>query len=125
MGPTRWVTLSFLVFGALTAIVLSKALGAIAANFGVPDYALLGQGVTASTAISWVTAMGGTFYYYRSEKWHTLATEIVQELRKVVFPSWAETRSATIVVVITTIIIAVILYLFDAIWSGLTSWIYT
>ncbi len=136
MGPTRWVTLGFAVLGILVAVVLSKALpvvlivvSGLLAKVGVlvkiPDYALLGPNVTVTTAVAWVGSLGAAVYYYRQEKWHTLGTEIVQELRKVVFPTVGETRSATVVVVITTVIIAMILYLFDAIWSSVTSWIYT
>jgi len=125
MGPTRWVTLGFALIGVLVAIVLSKVLGAAAGWLRVPDYALLGPTVTVSTALAWVGSLGAAVYFYRQEKWHQLGIEIVQELRKVVWPTWGETRSATVVVVITTVIIATILYFFDAIWSSVTSWIYT
>ena len=125
MGPTRWVTLGFVVMAALVAITMSKALGDLAGAAGVPDYALLGPGVTASTALAWVGSLAAAVHFFRSEKWHALGTEVVVELRKVVWPTWDETRQATVVVVITTVIIAVILYLFDAVWSGFTSWIYT
>ena len=125
MGPTRWVTLGFAALGVLGAVVLSKALDAAAAALGLPDYALMGPQVTVTTLVAWVGSLGTAIYFYRQEKWHTLGTEIVQELRKVVWPTWGETRSAAVVVIITTVIIAVILYFYDAIWSGLTSWIYT
>ena len=125
MGPTRWVTLGFVVMAGLVAIVLSKALAAIAGSAKLPDYALLGPTVTVSTLIAWAASIGVGLYYFRDEKIHTLASEVVVELRKVVWPTMQETRQATIVVVITTIIIALILYMFDAVWSGVTSWIYT
>ena len=125
MGPTRWVTLGFVVMAALVAITMSKALGDLAGAAGVPDYALLGPSVTASTAVAWIGSLAAAVHFFRSEKWHVLGTEVVVELRKVVWPTWDETRQATVVVVITTVIIAVILYLFDAVWSGFTSWIYT
>lgn len=125
MGPTRWVTLGFAAAGVLAAIVLSKALAAVAGYAHVSDYAILGPRITVTTGVAWLGALGAAVYFYRQEKWNTLASEIVQELRKVVWPTWSETRSATVVVIITTVIIALILYLFDAVWSGLTSWIYT
>ena len=125
MGPTRWVTLGFLVMAALVAITLSKALAALAGGLRLPDYALLGPGVTVTTVVAWGAAFGAAIWAFRNEKWHGLATEVVTELRKVVFPTWTETRQATVVVVITTIIIALILYAFDAVWSKVTSWIYT
>ena len=125
MGPTRWVTLGFAVMGILTAITVSKALASLTGTFKIPDYALLGPQVTISTAVAWIGSLGVAVWFYRQEKWHTLATETAQEIRKVIFPTWGETKQATIVVVITTIIIALILYSFDAVWSKLTAWIYT
>ncbi len=125
MGPTRWVTLGFVVMAGLVAITMSKALGDLVGAAGVPDYALLGPSVTASTAAAWVGSLAVAVHFFRNEKWHALATEVVVELRKVVWPTLDETKQATVVVVITTVIIAVILYFFDAVWSGFTSWIYT
>ena len=46
------------------------------------------------------------------------------ELSKVTWPKWDETRTSTVVVVITTIIIAGILGLFDFVWAKVTAWIY-
>ena len=127
MGATRWVTLGFVALGVLAAIVLSKALAATVglARLTQYDYALLGPKVTLTTAFAWLVCLVATVWAYREERWHTLGTEIVQELRKVVWPKWDETKSATVVVTITTIIIALLLYFFDAIWSYVTSWIYT
>ncbi len=127
MGATRWVTLGFVVMAVIVAVTMSKALGDLAGMAGLSrwDIELIGRDVTVTTAAAWIGAFIGGLYYFRHEKWHALATEVVVELRKVVWPNRAETRQATIVVVITTVIIAVILYLFDAVWSGVTSWIYT
>lgn len=127
MGPTRWVTLGFVVMAVIVAITMSKALADLAGMAGVSrwDMELIGRDVTLTTAVAWAGSLFGALYYFRHEKWHGLASEVVVELRKVVWPTRIETRQATVVVVITTIIIAAILYLFDAVWSGLTSAIYT
>ena len=50
--------------------------------------------------------------------------EAGNELSKVTWPSWPETRLATIVTVVVTVIIAVILEGFDYLWAALSSFVY-
>jgi len=45
--------------------------------------------------------------------------EVVVELKKVTWPTRKETSAATIVVIITLLIMAVILYAFDMLWGYL------
>ncbi|MBW2192118.1 MAG: preprotein translocase subunit SecE [Deltaproteobacteria bacterium] len=61
---------------------------------------------------------------YRSKKIHTFVVEVCVELSKVTWPSRKETRSQTIVVLIVSVIAAVILGVYDAIWSHITDLIY-
>ena len=50
-------------------------------------------------------------------------TDIVSELRKVTWPTRKETSQATVVVIITVIIAAIFLQIFDALWSRVTGYI--
>lgn len=75
--------------------------------------------VTAG-AIALITAV----VLYRNERVLTLSTEVAAELQKVAWPNAKEVRTATIVVIIMTIISAMILGLFDFVWSQLTQRIY-
>lgn len=61
---------------------------------------------------------------YRSDKYYTLANEVSSELKKVTWPSAKEVRTATVIVVIMTIISAGILFSFDLVWSSLTELVY-
>ncbi|RME30127.1 MAG: preprotein translocase subunit SecE [Deltaproteobacteria bacterium] len=61
---------------------------------------------------------------FRSERLVSLATEVVVELKKVTWPNAKETRSATVVVIITVFIMAFFLGLFDLFWSNLMDFIY-
>jgi len=61
---------------------------------------------------------------YANERMYTLATDVAGELKKVTWPTRKETQAATIVVIVTVIIAAVILGVFDAIWSATTDSIY-
>ena len=61
---------------------------------------------------------------YRSDKYYTLANEVTSELKKVTWPTAKEIRTATMVVIVMAIISAVILGLFDFVWSNLTELVY-
>jgi preprotein translocase subunit SecE len=61
---------------------------------------------------------------YRNDRIHGLANEVSVELKKVTWPSAKEVRAATIVVIVMAVISAVILGLFDLVWSNLTELIY-
>ena len=61
---------------------------------------------------------------YRSKKIHTFVVEVCVELSKVTWPSRKETWSQTIVVIVVSIIAAIILGVFDAMWSQITDFIY-
>ncbi len=61
---------------------------------------------------------------YRSDKYYGLANEVSTELKKVTWPDAKEVRTATVVVIIMAIISALILGLFDFVWSNLTELVY-
>ena len=70
----------------------------------------------ATLVVAWVT--------YRSDRVYTLANEVTSELKKVTWPTGKEVRSATFVVIIMAIISAIILGLFDFVWSNVTELVY-
>lgn len=61
---------------------------------------------------------------YRNDRVHGLANEVAVELKKVTWPSAKEVRAATIVVLVMALLSALILSLFDIVWSNLTELIY-
>ena len=61
---------------------------------------------------------------YRNDRVYTLANEVASELKKVTWPSAKEVRTATIVVIVMSVISALILGFFDLIWSNLTELVY-
>lgn len=61
---------------------------------------------------------------YRNVTVNTLANEVAAELKKVTWPTGKEVKVATVVVVVMAIISALILGLFDAVWSAVTRLIY-
>jgi len=51
-----------------------------------------------------------------------VVVEVTRELEKVTWPTRKETSAATVVVLVTVLISALILSGFDAIWSFFTNW---
>jgi preprotein translocase subunit SecE len=76
------------------------------------------------TMISGVVAVVTGIVMYRSDKYYTLANEVSGELKKVTWPTTKEVRTATIVVIVMAIIAAIILGLFDLVWSNITEIVY-
>jgi preprotein translocase subunit SecE len=76
------------------------------------------------TMVSAVVALVAGIVMYRSDKYYGLANEVAGELKKVTWPSAKEVRAATIVVIVMAIISAIILGLFDMVWSNLTELVY-
>jgi preprotein translocase SecE subunit len=120
----RYVIFAFLAFGVLLWATIAKLGSAIAYTTGLPDPALLGEGFTLTTVIGFALALGAGLYAFKNQKAYTFANEVVAELLKCTWPSKKETRTATVVVIVTALIIAVILGLFDAVWAQLTGLIY-
>jgi preprotein translocase subunit SecE len=75
---------------------------------------------TWSSVIGLGIAAAAALYLWKTPKTHDVSLEIVAELRKVTWPSLAETRAATIAVIVASIIAAVLLGLFDVFWQFLT-----
>lgn len=127
MGSNRrWVALAFTSFGVLLWVLLSKFLSAMLDIFGVADWdwQLIGERFTLTTLLGLVVALSATLLAWRNQKLTNLSNEVVVELKKVTWPNAQETRSATVVVIITVFIMAVFLGIFDLFWSSLMDFIY-
>ena len=73
------------------------------------------DGLVLAAAVTWLV--------WRHRQTQQSAAETVAELRKVTWPTRKETSQATVVVIVTVIIAALILQVFDAIWSRVTGYI--
>ena len=61
---------------------------------------------------------------YRNDRVYTLANEVSGELKKVTWPTGKEVRAATVIVIVMAVISAIILGVFDLVWSNLTELVY-
>ena len=117
----NYVHLMF-ILGGLILAYLAYQIGESVLLYFVPrvndfqDWSLKGAAAVISGAV--------TFSVWRNERVFTLASEVVTELKKVTWPTRQETTTDTGVVLLTVVIAATTLGLFDLIWSALTNYIY-
>jgi preprotein translocase subunit SecE len=119
MGPNRFIHLLFIGGAVAMAFLLSKTgewlLGYVMTK---PPETLIASG-------SAVLACLIAFILYKNDRIFELASEVTGELRKVTWPTRQETRAAMVVVIITVIAFAVVLGLYDAFWSWVTTRVYS
>jgi preprotein translocase subunit SecE len=115
MGPNKFVHLMFVLGALLVAFIVSKMTDWAWSYFAKPNDLLV-------NAIALVTAGSAAIIAYRNEQVFASVVEVTRELEKVTWPTRKETSAATVVVIVTVLISALILSSFDVLWSKLTSW---
>src|SRR3954463_6611103 len=115
MGPNKFVHLMFALGALLLAFIVSKMTDWAWSYFAKPNDLLI-------NLIALVTAGTAAIVAYRNEQVFASVVEVTRELEKVTWPTRKETSAATIVVIVTVLIAAAILSMFDAIWSAFTNW---
>jgi preprotein translocase subunit SecE len=128
MSPQRILLLSYIVLGLLLALTLENLLGGLfssVAFLGFLNHTLFGsENWSYATVLGWGLGLAAALWCWRDPRVKTPATEVVDELTRVSWPSLPETRAATWAVIVTTLVFAVILGAFDFGWSALTSVVY-
>jgi len=115
MGPNKFVHMTFALAGLLAAFILSRTGDWVWSYFSKPNdlvinlFAILVAGIAAVVA-------------YRNERVFASVVDVTRELEKVTWPTRKETSAATVVVLVTVLISALILSGFDAIWAFFTNW---
>ena len=117
LGLERWVQFAFVVIAFATFFIGAKLIEFVWDYFASPNDLV----VTGSAAI--IGVLTG-FLLYRHPRVSVLANEVAGELSKVTWPSRKETSRSTLVVIVTSIIAAFYLGVFDSLWSAFTDLIY-
>jgi len=115
MGENKFIHLTFAVAALLAAFVLSRATDWVWGYFAKPNDMIVNGAAVLMAAV-------GAYVAYRNERVFATVHDITRELEKVSWPTRKETSAATVVVLVTVSIAAVILSGFDAIWSFFTNW---
>ncbi len=117
LGIERWIQLSFMVAALLLMWLLDNAINGIWYLFADPSESIV-------TAASVVLGVLGAIVLYRTPAAYGLVHDVSEEMARVSWPTRKETSQSTIVVVITSIVAAIMLFLFDSVWSAVTDLVY-
>lgn len=121
----RYIIFAFLALAFLVWVTLAKVLGSVAYLADLSDPPLIGSQFTLTTLVGLVIAVGSVAYAYQRRDVQRFCHDVFEELLKVAWPDWKTTRSATVVVIITTLIVSALLGVFDLAWAELTGIIYS
>jgi len=117
-APNKPVHLIYLVGAVITFYLLQWSIDWIWGYFAPSpsDFKIsLAAAIIATTA---------GIVLYKNDRMYALANEVATELKKVTWPTAKEVRSATVIVIIMSILSAVILGFFDFVWHNLTDLVY-
>jgi preprotein translocase subunit SecE len=122
MTNTRIVAVGLVVLAILAGLFLEHVLLAVFGSWSVtqPLTRPLWGEWTWSSFIGLGSIAAAAAYIWMTPKTRDVALDIVAELHKVSWPTWQETRAATVAVIVASVIAAVLLGLFDICWQFLT-----
>jgi len=118
MGPNKAVHLMFLSGGLILFFLLNWTGDWVWGYFSRHPNEFVIDGIAAALALGLGIAV------FKNERVFALANDVATELKKVTWPTRKETQAATLVVIVTVIISAMVLGLFDMVWAFLTDRIY-
>ena len=119
------VGIFFVVAGIIVAWVLATAYATLFAAIRVNDTPILGDRVSLTRVLGIVTALAVAVGTYMWPKTRNFVGDVAEELNKVNWPSWGETKVSTVVVIVTSVISAMILGVFDITFQILSNWLAT
>jgi preprotein translocase subunit SecE len=123
--PNRWAHAAFFLCFLLLAYVfsnLTEDMWAVAWSYYPRQLAR--PSTNMASAIGVLLGLLGAIIAWRNKRWFTFVSEVAVEVSQVTWPTRAETRVATMVVIVLTIICSILLAVMDLFWSNVTDWLY-
>ena len=126
IDPRRLVALFYVFAAIVLGVFLEKLLGIGFAYGRWNDRQVVGDLTISDLAgyACYVVAAGVALAAWRNQRAQTVSLEVAGELKKVTWPSFRETRAATVAVVVATFVAALVLGLFDFVWARLSALVY-
>ena len=118
MSYWRFVLLAFVLGALLVGITVDAATSSMVAQFALQNTRVFGL-VSVTSLVAIVGAVGSFAYLIRSRRSLVFTDEIMQELAKVTWPNREETLRASTTVVVTTLLVAGLLGVYDFFWKNL------
>jgi preprotein translocase subunit SecE len=117
-APNKPVHLMYLCGAVLLFYLMQWTIDWLWASVGTPPSEF------KISLVSGLVAVIAGIVLYRNDRVFALANEVSGELKKVTWPTVKEVRTATVVVVVMSVISAMILGVFDLVWTNLTELVY-
>ena len=121
--PKRIVAIAFVVAALALGVFLEKVVELVLSYARVNDFVMIGDW-PLSTVTGFALAAAAAIVVWRIPRTQTMSLEVALELQRVTWPSLRETRAATVAVIVASAVAAVILGVFDMVWSWLSAKIY-
>ena len=128
MSTQRILLLAYIVLGTLVGLALQHLFGGPVSNIHALNFlsgTVFGVDLFWGGAVGFVLAGALAVFCWFDPRVKVPATQVVEELQRVTWPSFAETKSSTIAVLVTSIICALLLGMFDYGWGAVTKAIYS
>lgn len=121
--PKRLIAIAYVLAAVVLGVFLEKVAALVLAYSRTNDFSIFGNW-SLSSVIGFGIAAVAAVAIWRVPRTQTASLEVAMELQRVTWPSLRETRAATLAVIVASAISAVILGLFDMIWSWLSRQVY-
>lgn len=113
MDPKRLVVIFYLATGVILALFFDHVLQIVWGKLGWRNTEIGGLSWTTTGILGVVLALASVVSALAHPRTRQLSIEVASELMKVTWPTWSETRVATMAVVIASLVAAVILFGID------------
>jgi preprotein translocase subunit SecE len=117
VGLERWVQLGFMAAAILLVWLYDHLISAVWYLFADPNESI----VTAGAVVAGIVT---AIILYKTAPVYGIVHGVSEELSKVTWPTRKETSSSTIVVIVTSIVAGLVLFLFDSVWAAVTDLVY-
>jgi len=121
--PKRIVAIAYVVAALALGVFLEKVIELVLSYARVNDFAVFGDW-SLSTVLGFGLAAAAAVVVWRIPRTQTVSLEVALELQRVTWPSLRETRAATVAVIVASAVAALVLGVFDMVWSWLSAKIY-
>ncbi len=119
MSDRRVLGFAWLALTLVLWLVLRDLASWLFATAAIANPELAGGTFKASAAVAAGISVGTSVVLWKRKEVYDFCFEVVNETRKVIWPSRQETRDHSVVVVITSFIFAFFLWAFDQVWKKL------
>lgn len=125
MDPLRLVVIFLLLSAIVLGLFFEQIIAAIFPLLRVTDPVIIeGTDGRLSTVLGFVLSIGLCVFVWANARTKNHLTEVATELMKVTWPSWGETRVATMAVVVASVVAAVILFGIDTLaYQLMVNWL--